>query len=52
MKAGKAAGTDGLLIDVYKKFNDKLLTRILEMFREAMKFRMKFCQCGTCGSEL
>lgn len=37
MKAGKAAGTDGLPIDLYKKFKDKLVKPILEMFLEVFQ---------------
>ena len=35
MKAGKTAGPDGLPIDLYKKFKQKLLKPLLEMFLEA-----------------
>ncbi len=35
MKAGKAAGPDGLPIDIYKKFKDKLVRPLLDMLVEA-----------------
>lgn len=35
MKAGKVAGPDGLLIDLYKKFKTKMIKPLLEMFMEA-----------------
>lgn len=35
MKAGKAAGPDGLPIDIYKKFKDKLVRPMLDMLVEA-----------------
>lgn len=35
MKAGKAAGPDGLPIDIYKKFKDKLVRPMLDMLEEA-----------------
>lgn len=34
MKSGKRAGPDGLPVDLYKTFKDKLLTPLLDMFRE------------------
>uniref|UniRef100_A0A096LX15 Reverse transcriptase domain-containing protein n=1 Tax=Poecilia formosa TaxID=48698 RepID=A0A096LX15_POEFO len=34
MKSGKRAGPDGLPIDLYKTFKDKLLTPLLDMFQE------------------
>lgn len=37
MKSGKSAGPDGLPIDLYKKFKNKLLLPLLEMFLEAFK---------------
>lgn len=37
MKAGKAAGPDGLPIDMDKKFESKLKTPLLEMFSESVQ---------------
>lgn len=40
MKAGKAAGPDGIPIDMYKKFKDKLRRPILDMLLEALEKNM------------
>lgn len=37
MKSGKAAGPDGLPSDFYKTFESKLLTPLLEMYRESFQ---------------
>lgn len=37
MKGGKAAGPDGLPIDIYKIFKDKLIAPLLEMYTEAFE---------------
>lgn len=37
MQAGKAAGLDGIPIDLYKTFQSKLLTPLLEMFQESFE---------------
>ena len=37
MNSGKAAGPDGLPIDIYKKFISKLTTPLLEMFTESFQ---------------
>lgn len=37
MKSGKAAGPDGLPIDIYKKFKAKLQSPLLEMFSESFQ---------------
>lgn len=35
IKGGKAAGLDGLLVDSYKQFKDKLVNPLKEMFKES-----------------
>lgn len=37
MKLGKQAGSDGIPIDIYKKFKDKLLISLLDMFKETFE---------------
>ena len=37
IKAGKTPGPDGLPIEIYKKFKNKLLTQILEIFTESFQ---------------
>ena len=37
MTAGKTSGPDGLPIDIYKKFKDKLLSPLLDMLLEAFQ---------------
>lgn len=37
MKSGRRAGPDGLPIDLYKKFKDKLMASLLEMIREVFQ---------------
>ena len=37
MKSGKAAGPDGLPIDVFKEFESKIRTPLLEMFLESLQ---------------
>ena len=37
MNAGKAAGPDGLPIDIYKKFLGKLIKPLLDMFKESFE---------------
>lgn len=37
MQSGKAAGLDGIPIDLYKTFQSKLLTPLLEMFQESFR---------------
>lgn len=37
MKSGKRAGPDGIPIDFYKKFKDKLLTPFLDMLKETFE---------------
>lgn len=37
MNSGKAAGPDGLPIEIYKKFESKLRTPLLEMFSESLQ---------------
>lgn len=36
MKSGKTAGLDGIPIDIYKAFKDKLAVPLLEMYEESM----------------
>lgn len=46
MKAGKAAGPDGIPIDIYKKFKEKLIriSSILDMLLEAFKSKALITQ--------
>lgn len=37
MQAGKTAGLDGIPIDLYKAFQSKLLTPLLEMFQDSFR---------------
>ncbi len=37
MKSGKQAGPDGIPVDIYKKFKDKLLMPLLDMFKETFE---------------
>lgn len=37
LKQGKTPGPDSLPIEIYKKFKNKLLTPLLEMFRESFQ---------------
>lgn len=36
MKSGKTAGPDGIPIDIYKTFKDKLAIPLLEMYKESL----------------
>ena len=37
MRGGKAAGPDGLPIDIYKEFKDRLIGPLLDMYVEAFR---------------
>lgn len=41
IKMGKTPGPDGLLIEIYKKFKNRLQTPLLEIFKNP--FIMEYC---------